>query len=253
MTNPGLQLSGKIALVTGGSRGIGRAICAVLAECQATVLFTYRSNPQAAEETMELLRKAGATGRMYQVDVSRAEDIARLAASVQSDVGDIDILVNNAGINADGLMLSLEPEKFERVLSVNLGGVYNLTRTFARGMMMKRWGRIINLSSISGGWGGRGKSNYAASKAAINGFTRACAIELASKGITVNAIAPGMIVTELTETVRGLTKDSLLDRIPVRRYGQPEDVAWLAAFLASERSAYMTGQVLTIDGGLTVC
>jgi 3-oxoacyl-[acyl-carrier protein] reductase len=120
-------------------------------------------------------------------------------------------------------------------------------------MMMKRWGRIINLSSISGAWGGRGKCNYAASKAAVNAFTRACAIELAPKGITVNAIAPGMIVTELTETVRGLTKDSLLERIPVRRYGQPDDVAWLAAFLASEKSSYLTGQVLTIDGGLTIC
>jgi 3-oxoacyl-[acyl-carrier protein] reductase len=242
-----------VALVTGGSRGIGRAICVELARRGARVAFTYNSRLQAAEETLELVRQAGVEGRAYQVDVASPEDVARLVGSVQTDESDVDILVNNAGVNADGLMLALEPEKFDRVLDVNLGGVYQLSRAFARGMMLKRWGRIVNVSSVSGAWGGRGKSNYAASKAAVNGFTRACAIELAPKGVTVNAVAPGMIVTEMTEAVRGLTRDSLLERIPARRYGQPEDVAAVVCFLASNGAAYLTGQVVTVDGGLTIC
>jgi 3-oxoacyl-[acyl-carrier protein] reductase len=247
------NLEGKVALVTGGSRGIGRAICVALAEAGAKVAFTYNSNAQAAEETLAAIRTHGVDARSYRCDVAKTEDVDKLATQIEADFERVDVLVNNAGTNSDGLLFGMEPEKFDGVLNVNLGGVYRLTRAFARGMMMKRWGRVINIGSISGNWGGRGKCNYAASKAAVNGFTRAIAIELAAKGVTANAIAPGMIVTEMTEAVRSVTQDSLLERIPARRYGQPEDVASLVAFIASPASSYITGQVLTIDGGLTIC
>jgi 3-oxoacyl-[acyl-carrier protein] reductase len=252
---PTASLAGAVALVTGGSRGIGRAICASLCRAGARVAFTYRTASAAAEEALALLAGEGAAGvaRAYQADVSRPEDVDRLAQDVVRDFEGVDVLVNNAGINADGLLFNLEPESFERVLDVNLGGVYRMTRAFARGMMMRRWGRIVNVSSVSGAWGGRGKSNYAASKAAINAFTRACAIELAGKGITVNAVAPGMIATEMTEAVRAATQDSLRERIPARRYGEPEDIGPVVAFLASPQAGYLTGQVVTVDGGLTLC
>lgn len=246
-------LEGKVALVTGGSRGIGRAISLALADLGAKVAFTYNSNAQASEETLGAIRAKGVETRAYRCDVGKAEDVDQLAKQIEADLEGVDVLVNNAGMNSDGLLFGMEPEKFDSVLDVNLGGVYRITRAFARGMMMKRWGRIINIGSISGNWGGRGKCNYAASKAAVNGFTRAIAIELAAKGVTANAIAPGMIVTEMTEAVRSVTQDSLLERIPARRYGQPEDVAGLVAFIASPASSYITGQVLTIDGGLTIC
>lgn len=246
-------LEGKVALVTGGSRGIGRAICVALAKDGAKVAFTYNANSAAAEETLGLIKSHGVDARMYRCDVGVAADVEALEKQVTADMDGVDVLINNAGTNADGLLFGMDQEKWDRVLDVNLGGVYQLTRAFARPMMMKRWGRVINIGSISGLWGGRGKSNYAASKAAVNGFTRACAIELAPKGVTVNSVAPGMIVTELTDAVRAATQDSLLDRIPMRRYGQPEDVAGLVSFLASPASAYITGQVFTIDGGLTIC
>jgi len=245
-----MKLKDQVAIVTGGSRGIGRAISFAFAKEGATVVLNYVQNKEAAQVAAKEIESLGGKPHLAQADVTDQAQVEKLVDQVFDQYGRIDILVNNAGVVRDGLLYSMEKEDWDSVLNTNLGGVYHFTKAVIRPMIMQRKGRIINISSYSGSRGGKGQSNYASSKAAVNAFTRAVALELAGKGITVNALAPGMIETDMSKQVRNLASDSIKERIPLGRYGQPEDVAKVAMFLASEDSAYMTGQLLTVDGGL---
>jgi 3-oxoacyl-[acyl-carrier protein] reductase len=242
-------LAGKVALVSGGSRGIGRAVVELFARDGMDVVFFYRGNNQAAREVVAAVQEGGGRCEALQVDVT---DAAAVAAAVDGTVegrGRIDVLVNNAGIVRDNLLGMLEDEDIHAVLDTNIGGVFNLTRAVSRHMISKRSGRIINLSSVAAEKGGRGQANYAASKGAINAFTKAMAVELASRKITVNCVAPGVIETEMSQQVRDLADDQIKARILLRRYGQAQDVAHAVWFLASRFADYITGEVLHVDGG----
>lgn len=242
----------RVALVTGGSRGIGRALCVGLATGFDRVLLTYSSRAEDAEETRRLVEAAGGKAHVYRVDVRDPGQVEKFCQDVLEEHGRIDVLVNNAGTNSDGLLFDQDEEKFRLVHEVNVMGTYRFCRLLARNMMMRKWGRIINLSSVASVWGGKGKSNYASAKAAVNGFTRSIAIELARKGVTVNAVAPGMIVTELTEAYRARSGDDIMADIPMKRFGTPEDLVGLVRFLASDESSYITGQIFVVDGGLSI-
>jgi 3-oxoacyl-[acyl-carrier protein] reductase len=247
-----MRLKDQVALVTGGSRGIGRAIVLGLAAEGAKVAFVYRGNQAAAENLVEEMKKADRPVIALQADVADADAVQRTVEKVQQDWGRIDILVNNAGVIQDDLFIRLEPEGWKRVLETNLGGTYNFCRAVAYPMMRQRHGRIINISSIAAEHVNQGQTNYAASKGAINAFTRALAVELASRNVTVNAVAPGFIETDMSEAIRNKGGDLIKKMIPMRRLGQPEDVARTVVFLASADSAYLTGQVITVDGGLSL-
>jgi 3-oxoacyl-[acyl-carrier protein] reductase len=216
------------------------------------VAFVYRGNQAAAESLLQEIAQAGGTAVALQVDVTQADAVQQCVEKVQKDWGRIDILVNNAGIIHDDLFIRLEPEAWKRVLDTNLGGTYNFCRAVAYPMMKQRYGRIVNISSIAAEHVNPGQTNYAASKGAINAFTRALAVELASRNVTVNAVAPGFIETDMSEAVRNKAGDLIKKFIPMRRLGQPDDVARVVVFLASADSAYLTGQVLTVDGGLSL-
>ena len=245
-----IDLSGKVALVTGASRGIGRAIALSLGSVGAAVAVNYRENSAMADEVVEAIEKAGGRARAWCADVGDTGQAKAMVEGVESQFGHIDILVNNAGIIRDLLLLQMEEHDWQDVLRINLGGVYHCSRSVVEKMVLRRWGRIINLSSIVGTSGRKGQSNYAASKGAINAFTRSLASELGPKGITVNAIAPGLITTDMTQEIIPFTNEFVRDRIALRRAGKPEDVASLAVFLASEEAGYITGQVITVDGGI---
>ncbi len=249
-TNARKRFVGKTALVTGGSRGIGRAVALLLAKEGAKVYVSYLNNAPAAEEVKAAAEESGWEIHMVKGDVRSEEDASRIVDQILEKEGVLDILVNNAGIVKDSLLVAMEKEQWQDVLDTNLGGVYHFTRAVAQPMMMQKKGRIINVSSFSGKRGGKGQANYAASKAAVNAFTRAVALELAAKGVTVNAVAPGMIETDMSKNVRNLAADMILSKIPLGRYGKPEDVAGVVAFLASEDAAYITGTVIAVDGGL---
>jgi 3-oxoacyl-[acyl-carrier protein] reductase len=249
MQAPDSGLAGKVALVTGGGRGIGRAIVERLAGDGVDVVFFYRGNAEAAREVVSAVTTAGGKAEAMQVDIADAAAVASAVEQVIDSRERIDVLINNAGVVRDNLLALLSDEDIRTVLDTNIGGVFNVTRAVVPHMISRRAGRIVNLSSVAGEKGGRGQSNYAASKGAINAFTRAMAVELASRKITVNCVAPGVIETEMSQQVRDLAGDEVKARILLRRYGQAQDVAHAVWFLASRFADYITGEVLHVDGG----
>jgi 3-oxoacyl-[acyl-carrier protein] reductase len=247
-----MRLQDQVALVTGGSRGIGRAIVKALAGEGAKVGFVYRGNQAAADSLIKELAQSGGMALGLQGDVARSETASGCVERIEKEWGRLDILVNNAGIIRDDLFIRMEPEAWDSVLDTNLGGVYHFSRAVSYTLMKQRRGRIINISSVAADHVNPGQANYAASKGAINALTRALAVELASRNVTVNAVAPGFIETDMSEAVRNKAGDLIKKFIPMRRLGQPEDIARVVVFLASSESAYITGQVITVDGGLSL-
>ena len=246
------HLQDKVAVVTGGSRGIGRAIALALGQAGARVVVTCRQQRDAAEEVVETLRQKGGDGRVYQFDVADFEATAAAFADVVAEFGRLDILISNAGVRRDQLLVRMHPEDWDVVLRTNLTGTFNCTRAAARTMLRQRWGRIIAITSIAGLFGNAGQTNYAASKAGMVGFTKALAKELAPRDITVNAVAPGFIETDMTRSLSEAQRQALLDHIPSGRFGTPEEVAACVLFLASEAARYITGEVISVSGGLTL-
>jgi 3-oxoacyl-[acyl-carrier protein] reductase len=247
------RLQGKLVLVTGGSRGIGAAIVCAAAREGATVAVNYCRQREAASALIaQVNAEAAQGGRAFAAagDVRDRDAVERLVGDIERDWGPIDVLVNNAGIVRDGLLLSMTDEAWTEVLRVNLEGTFNCTRAVARYMLGRHRGKIINMSSIAADLGGRGHANYAASKGAINAFTRSMAVELAPKGISVCAVAPGVVRTEMSARIRRLASDQILARIPMGRYGEPEEIARVVVFLASDECSYVTGEVIRVAGGL---
>lgn len=246
------QLAGRTALVTGGSRGIGRAIVQALAQAGARVAFVYQSNSQAAEQLVSELTEKQLSVAAHQVDVRNKEAADEIIKTVVESWGKLDILVNNAGIVRDTLLAMMSNEQWHEVIETNLTSVFNFCQAATRPMMSARYGRIVNMSSVAAEFGNKGQTNYAASKGGIEGFTRCLAKELASRGVTVNAVAPGFIETDMTAAVRNAAEAEIKKAIPARRLGKPEDIAQAVLFLAGEGASYITGQVLKVDGGLTL-
>jgi 3-oxoacyl-[acyl-carrier protein] reductase len=244
------ELEGRVSLVTGASRGIGRAIALKLSSLGSRVAVNYRSrNAEADSVVAAMTSQGGGEAMAIKADVADAEAVRAMVQQVIDSWGKIDILVNNAGINRDTLLLRMSEEDWDDVIDTNLRGAYLCTRFALRSMIRQGWGRIINISSIAGVMGNPGQSNYAASKGGLIAFTKSVAREMGSRSITVNAVAPGFIVTEMTDKLPPERKQSILAMIPLQRFGEPEDVAELVAFLAAEKARYITGQVISIDGG----
>ena len=246
------DLNGKLALVTGGSRGIGREISLLLAQAGAEVIINYRQSKDKAESLLEEITEQRGKAELFQADVSNPEDIQHLFEHIRRKFNRLDILVNNAGIIKDNLLLSTELSDWDKVLNLNLRGAFLCTRYAAEMMLPNHSGKIINISSTGAIKGGRGQTNYAASKGGLVAFTRACAVELSGKGIQVNAVLPGMIVTGMSNRVRKRAGEEIMDKIPCGRFGEPREVAYLVLFLASNLSDYITGQAIPVDGGLSV-
>ena len=248
-----LLLKGKKAVVTGGSRGIGKAIALALAHEGAEVCITYANDDVAAKATAELLKSAGSKNTvMAKGDVANEHFAREVASFMKEKYGGVDILVNNAGITEDGLLLRMKPDSFERVVKTNLGGAFYMIKEMSALMLKQRDGRIVNISSVAGLKGNAGQANYAASKAGLIGLTMSAAKELGGKGITVNAVAPGLIDTDMAKALPEEKLSQILSSITTGRFGTPEEVANLVCFLCSEKAAYITGQVIVIDGGLAM-
>lgn len=242
----------KIAFITGASRGIGKAIAISLAKDGIYVIINYRNNEESAKEVLDEITNLGGNGEIIQGDISNFDESKEVIDKIVQECGKIDIMVNNAGITRDQLLLRMTEEDFDSVINVNLKGTFNCIKNVTRSMMKKRSGKIINIASVVGLSGNIGQSNYAASKAGIIGLTKSVAREFASRGIQVNAVAPGFIETDMTNTLSDQVKDELLKRIPLNKLGKPEDVANVVSFLASDKADYITGQVITVDGGMTI-
>ena len=242
----------KIALVTGGSRGIGRAVCLALAKSGADVAVNYAGKEEAAQQTCRMCEELGARTLAIQADVADNAQVNAMVDQVIAQFGRLDILVCNAGITRDNLLMRMAEQDFDQVIATNLKGVWNCMKAVCRPMMKQRWGRIVSMSSVVGVAGNAGQVNYAASKAGVIGMTKSLARELGSRSVTVNAIAPGFIETDMTAVLPENIKEGLLGSIPLGRLGQAEEVAALAAFLCSEKADYMTGQVIHVDGGMAM-
>lgn len=245
-----MELEGRTALVTGASRGIGRAIAVYLAELGAQVAVNYSSSEQRAIEVVEAIKEKGGRAIAVKADVSNLQEVEAMFEKVLNEFGDLHILVNNAGITRDALLIRMKQEDWDAVLDTNLKGVYNCSKAAAKIMIKKRRGKIINISSVVGVAGNAGQSNYAAAKAGVIGFSKAIARELAPRNIQVNVVAPGFIETDMTAALPESIRQEMLKQIPLGRYGDPMDVAYVVGFLASDKSRYITGQVIHVDGGM---
>lgn len=247
-----MKLENKVALVTGAARGIGKAIAKALAAEGAVVIVNYNGSAQRAAETVKEIEEAGGKALAIRCNVADFTACKDMIDGIIKEQGRLDILVNNAGITRDGLLMKMSEEDFDSVMDTNLKGAFNCIRHVARQMIKQKSGRIISISSVSGVLGNAGQANYSASKAGIIGLTKATAREVASRGITVNAIAPGFITTDMTEVLSEVVKTSVTETIPMKKFGKPEDIAQTALFLASEEAAYITGQVICVDGGMAM-
>lgn len=245
-----MRLKDKVALVTGGSRGIGKSISKALAYEGAVTIINYKEDDEAAEQVIKKIEDKGGVAFSIKGDVRDSKEVNRIVQDILERFGRIDILVNNAGVARDSLLFEMEDADWRLVIDTNLGGVYNCTRTVIRPMMLQNSGKIINISSIIAERPSRGQSSYAASKGAINSFTKAMAVELAPKGITVNAVSPGLVITDMSKHIYEKFEGTIRKVIPMRRYGKPEEVAPLVVFLASDDANYITGEIIGIDGGL---
>ncbi|MDR3264814.1 MAG: 3-oxoacyl-[acyl-carrier-protein] reductase [Synergistaceae bacterium] len=243
----------RLALVTGAGRGIGRAVALTLGKRGFNVAVNYRNSATAAGELCLEIAAFGVEARAFGADVSRAEEVSALFRSVEDSMGTVQVLVNNAGITRDNLLMRMKTDEWNDVVAANLNSVFYCTKEAIRGMVKARWGRIVSLASVVGLVGNAGQANYSAAKAGIIGFTKSVAREYAAKGITANVVAPGFIDTDMTGTLKENVRAAMLEQIPVGRMGSPEDVAGAVAFFVSDESEYLTGQVLTVDGGMTMC